>query len=626
MENNTNNENLNKENSFDESQEVANVNTTENSVISEPTEQEEEETQDKKTISFEQADISGFSKDETISYLKEITQQYDINIIKDTVEEVKNHFYKIHRTEIAEKRQKFIDDGGLAEDFNFDDKLEPEFKELYKSFKTKKAEQSKKIEKEKQDNLKRRNEIIKQIKDLINKEESIEQTFKEFRALQEAWKEIGMVPQAELKNIWETYHHHVSAFYDYIKINKDLRDLDLKKNQESKIALCEKAEELILKESVVKAFADLQELHNQWREIGPVPKEKKDELWERFKAATTQINKKHQDYFVQIKEQEKKNLDAKTLICEKIEEITKEIPSNTKAWLDKSNEIIEFQKVWKTIGYAPKKYNTEIYERFRKACDDFFTAKREFFQEIKDVEEQNKQKKIDLCIHAESLAESTDWKQTTTDLIKLQKEWKTIGQVARKDSEKLWKRFRAACDKFFELKESHFASFEIEQKENLTKKQEIISQIEAFELTDNQEESLTALKNFQKDWTEIGFVPIKEKDSIQNRYREALNKKFDELKIDNEKKKELKFKVRLENIKQGKDSDNKLYSERQKLHNKLKAIQNDIVTLENNIGFFSNSKNAKSLISDVEKKIEKGKKDIELIKKQLRLLNEAEDN
>jgi len=572
------------------------------------------------------ADLATLSKDEMLKLIKKINASSKILELKDQVEEIKNSFYKIHRAEINEKKEKFVEEGGLPEDFKIDDIVETEFKAEYKKYRDQKTKISENFEKEKQSNLAKKFEIIEEIKNLVNQKESINKTFHDFRDLQEKWKEIGIVPQSEIKNIWESYHLAVGQFYDYIKINKELRDLDLKKNLEAKIKLCEHAESLLIEPSVVKAFADLQLLHDQWREIGPVPHEKKNELWERFKSATSQINKRHQEHFINLKEQEKSNLIAKQELCDKVEAILEQELVKQKQWTEKSDEVIELQKIWRTIGFAPKKYNNDIYARFRKACDTFFSNKRAFFEQLKDTEEENKQRKIELCIEAEKLKDDTDWKKTTDDFIRLQNEWKNVGPVSRRDSEKLWKRFRSACDVFFNAKSAHFSTLDQQQDDNLKLKLALIEEIDAFELSDDHENNLELLKDFQRRWSEIGFVPFKEKDRIQNKFRDALNKKFESLSMDSDKKKILKYRVKLENISQSKNSEDKISSERNKLYNKLKKLQNDIVTLENNIGFFSNSNNASSLIKDVENKIEKGKKEIELIKEQIKMLDNADED
>ena len=595
------------------------------SVSSEETPTEHFEFHNVDASEFEQVDYSSFNKEEIVNHLQNLVNSGRIGEISEDVEELKNYVYKIHRFEVDSKRQAFIENGGNVEDFKIEDHLENKFKELYKKFKEQKFAITEQIEREKQENLKKRLLLIEELKELANSSESVNKTFNDFREIQNKWKTIGMVPQSEIKNIWETYHHHVSKFYDLVKINKELRDLDLKKNLDAKIEICEKAEQLMLEESIVKAFNELQRLHDQWREIGPISAEKKNEVWERFKTATSHINKRHQDYYLILKEQEKKNLEAKTLICEKIEEINKLENLSLKELNDKSAEIVEFQKLWKTIGFAPKKHNNEIYARFRKSCDDFFNTKRDVYQTIKSQEEHNKQKKMDLCIQAESLQNSTEWKKASNELITLQKEWKNIGPVPRKDSEKLWKRFRGACDTFFNAKDSYYKNLDKEQDENLVKKKSIIEKVENLVLPEVQEESLQILQNIQKEWTEIGHIPFDQKDKIQAQFRDVINKKFETLSIDDDKKKFLKYRVKMENISGNRNVDDKISFERTKHHKRVKELQDEIVLLENNIGFFSKSANADAIINEVKAKIERHRKEIELIQKQVRLLDQIED-
>jgi hypothetical protein len=547
------------------------------------------------------------SKEELIDALKTLIEQ-PIQTIKGDVETIKIAFYKKHNAEIQEKKQAFLDNGGNVEEFQVEtDPLEESLKDLYKKYKHLRTAFNEQIEHEKHDNLKEKYQIIESIRDLINRKESINNTFAEFRELQHRWREIGPVPQADVKPLWETYHHHVENFYDYININKELRDLDLRKNLEIKIELCEKAEELLLEPNVVKAFKNLQKLHAQWREAGPVPREKKDEIWERFKLVTTNINKSYQDHFENIKNEQENNLNAKVALCEKAEEISEATYTSPRDWDNKSKELIELQKVWKIIGFAPKKDNNRIYIRFRTACDKFFAAKRDFFSLNKEEQNGNLQLKTELCLQAEALMDSTEWKKTTEILTNLQKDWKTIGPVPRKHSDIIWKRFRTACNSFFERKDSHFKELDAAQDENLIKKRDLIQRIESFEFTDSPEENLDKLKEFQKEWTEIGHVPLKEKDDVQMAYRGAINAKFDSLRSNENRRSEARFKSKIENLQQSPKGSNKMRFEREKLINKLRQVEGDIVVWENNIGFFAHSKNAESLILDVKNKIEAAK-------------------
>ena len=433
-----------------------------------------------------------------------------------------------------------------------------------------------------------------------------------------------MVPQQNLKDLWETFHHHLEKFYDYIKINKELRDLDLKKNLELKIKLCERAEELILEPSVVNAFKMLQKLHDHWREIGPVPHEAKSELWERFREATFKINKKHQEFFEDLKSTQRKNLEAKTHLCEQVEEINKQTFTSHKEWDKKSAEIMELQKIWRTIGYAPKKSNNNIYQRFREACDNFFKNKREFYAENKEIQNNNLQQKIELCIQAETLQNSSEWKKTTEDLIQLQKKWKEIGPGPRKHSEKAWKRFRAACDTFFKKKSEYYSQVDTTYDDNLKLKKELIGEIKKFTPVENMDENFDALKDFQRKWKEIGYVPFKHKDEILQEYRNTINEAFDSLKVGENQKNLLKYRNKLSNIRENPKAELKIKQDREKFLNKIKQLESDIVLWENNIGFFAKSKNADSMIKEVHDKIERTKSSIILLEEKIYLIDQSD--
>ncbi|MBN1952598.1 MAG: DUF349 domain-containing protein [Bacteroidales bacterium] len=574
----------------------------------------------------EKIDYSKLSNEDLVKVLKDLIDTGFVNEIKREVDAIKTNFYKKHKQEIESIRQSFLEAGGQIQDFKVEESpVELELKELLNRYRDLRTDISKKVEEEKDVNLKAKLEIIEGIKELINSQESLNKTFHDFRELQNRWRDMGPVPQGSLKDLWESYHYHVEAFYDYIKINKELRDLDFKKNMEAKMRLCEVAEELLLEPSVVEAFRKLQKLHDQWREIGPVPIEKRAELWERFKEATTKINRKHQEYFVNLKQDQKKNYEEKLLLCEKAEEIAAFELENNSDWEDKSKELIELQKLWKKIGFAPKKYNTQVYDRFRKACDSFFNKKREHYSLTRDEQQSNLQLKTELCIQAEAMKDSTDWKKTTNELIALQKKWKEIGPVPSKLSEKIWKRFRSACDVFFNKKSEYFSHADTRYEENLEKKQKLIEEIVNFQLSADVEKNLKSLKEFQRQWSEIGFVPLKNKNEIQERYREVLNAKFDMLKIDDNKKSILKYRTRLEGINHKPNSDHRMHMEREKCFAKLKQLESDITLWENNIGFFANSENAEAMIKDVQHKIDSAKKKMEQIKDRIRLLDEYED-
>jgi hypothetical protein len=572
-------------------------------------------------------DYSSFSEIELINELRTLLETRSVMQVIDQIESIKINFYKKHKLKIQEAKKNYIDSGGFEEEYSPEsDPYEQDIKLLLQQYKQKRFEHNKDIEAEKDGNLQKKFQLIEEIKTLVNRKESINKTFQEFRELQQKWHETGLVPQANMKDLWETYHHHVENFYDYIKINKELRDLDLKRNMEEKINLCEKAEALLLEPSVLKSFNALQKFHDVWREIGPVPRDKKEELWERFKAATTLINKKHQDFFENRKKSQKKNLDAKTALCEKVEEILEQDLSSHTNWEEKSKDLVELQKYWRTIGFAPKKDNTQIYERFRKACDNFFDLKREFYSKHKEEQTNNLQLKIDLCLQAEALKESTDWKKTSDEYISIQKKWKEIGPVPRKQSDIVWKRFRAACDCFFKRKSEFFNTKDSTQGENLKLKNELIDAVVAFESTGDNNKDFEVIRDYQRRWNEIGHVPIQSKEDVQKRFREAINKQFDKLRVGDKDRNLMRFKNKMSDMKSNSRGNNKMFSERDKYIVKLRQLESDLVTLKNNIGFFSNSKNAEALIKDVERKISNNEEQIAYLKDKIRVIDDVEFN
>jgi len=385
--------------------------------------------------------------------------------------------------------------------------------------------------------------------------------------------------------------------------------------------LCEKAESLILEKEIKKAFSELQILHERWREIGPVTPDKKDEIWQRFHNATTQIHKNHQDFFLKRKEEHEGNLKAKTLLCEKAEEISSKVYKRFKDWEKATNDYIELQKVWKTIGMVPKAENNKIFKRFKDASDSFFASKKEFYKLIIEEENNNLQLKTDICIKAESIKDSNDWKKTTNELINLQKEWKKIGPVSRKDSDKVWTRFRAACNTFFENKEKHFNSIDGMLDDNLKKKEELIEKIKSFKYSDNSEEDLNYIKQIQKDWLEIGHIPENKKIETQDKFKLAINEAFNSLKIDDKKKENIKFKIKIDGILLKQSAKDILQNERDQLLKKLHQTEADIKTLENNIGFFSKSKNSENFLKEFNTKIESGKKESTALREQIKYLD-----
>ncbi len=553
-------------------------------------------------------DPAGKTKAELLDIFAELLASRPIQSIRREVEAIKVAFYKMHRAEVDALREKFLAEGGVPEDFAVpEDAQEQRLKDLFSEYRKRRNEYIATLERSKEDNLKVKLQIIEELKELVNGSETLNQTFNAFRELQQRWRDAGPVPQANVKDLWETYNLHVENFYSYIKINKELRDLDLKKNYEAKMALAEEAEALILEPSVVNAFHKLQKLHEQWREVGPVANEYKDTLWERFREASGRINKAHQDYFEGLKDEQKANLDLKSELCAKTEQLADATYASRKEWNKASDELLEIQKVWKTIGFAPKKDNAKVYERFRKACDRFFEQKRNFYADAKNEMEHNLQFKVQLCEAVEALKESEDWRKTTDDIIALQRQWKEIGPVARRHSDAVWKRFRAACDHFFNRKSAHFSNKDNEYDMNLQRKRELLAELEQADVAEG---GFEMIKEYQRRWSEIGFVPIKQKDAIQKEYKAVMDKLFSSLRGSDHSRNMDRFKGRVSDMRNAGGGEKRLRSERERLYNKVKQLESDIALLENNIGFFAHSKNAESMIRDVQEKIERAKREM----------------
>ena len=486
--------------------------------------------------------------------------------------------------------------------------IERGFKEIYNRYRKERAEYNRQLEKERENNLALKEAVIADLKALLEKQEDVNATFPEFREIQNRWRAIGPVPAQNYRNINETYQLYVEQFYDMVKINRELRDLDFKKNLEAKEEFCALAEKLAENPNVIEAFRELQKLHEQWKEFGPVAKEYRDQIWDRFKAATAVVNKKYQAFFEGLKEQQAENLAKKTVLCEKVEEIAEREVSDSNQWNAFSKEIEDIQKEWRTIGFASKKDNQKIYDRFRAACDKFYGRKRDFYNDYKDSINQNMEKKISLCEAAEALKSSTEWKKATDQFIALQKQWKEIGAVPRKKSEQLWKRFRAACDEFFAERDKN-AKPENDFYGNLKAKQRLIEEIKAYVLTGDAAADQEAMKAFQARWQEIGFVPFKEKDKVAQAYKAALQEKFP---------------APERGARRGRGSRAPL-SEKDRLIQKYNQLEQDIVTYENNIGFFSMSKNSEPLIKQMQERIDAAKAELKALAEQIRVLDAAEE-
>ena len=497
--------------------------------------------------------------------------------------------------------------------------IERAFKELYARYKGRRAVYFQNLEKEKQANLDLKLQIIEELKNLVENTEDLNRSYPEFRNLQARWRETGPVPQARVKDIYETYQHYVEKFYDYVKINNELRDLDFKKNLEAKTALCERAEALEKSPNVVEAFAQLQKLHEEWKEFGPVAKEFREEIWDRFRAATSRINKLHQAYFENLKVQQKENLAAKTVLCEKAEALADKDIKESNGWNAVTKEFEDIQKEWRKIGFASKKDNQKIYDRFRAACDKFYNRKREFYAEFKEQMNGNMEKKIALCEQAEAVMDSTDWKKTTDYLISLQKQWKEVGPVSRKKSDQIWARFRAACDHFFDNKEKNFGGIEPQYVDNLKAKQAVIDEISAYTPSGDRREDEKAARAFADRWNAIGFVPFKEKEKIQDAYREAMSEKFPDFRVSGGG-----GRGRAPRGGRGRVETSPARQERDRLLQKFRKLESEIATYENNIGFFASSKKADSLVREFQKKIDAAKEELAALEEKIHQLDSQE--
>lgn len=541
------------------------------------------------------------------------------------VESLKQTFYKLHKAEIDNLKKAFVEGGGNEKDFVApEDASEDRLKDLLAVYKEKRAVALAEEEKLKAENYELKLQLIERLKALTESQGDFGKLYNDFKEIQTKWKEIKLVPQEHATELWKTYQAYSEKFYDLIKINNQFRDYDFKKNLELKTALCETVEKLKEEPDVISAFHQLQKLHQQWREIGPVAKELREELWARFKTASTAVNRRHQEHFDSLRSKEQDNLAAKTAICEEVEAIDFEALKTFKDWEEKSKEVIALQARWRTIGFTPKKFNVQIFERFRKDCDAFFSKKGEFFKGIKGDMEKNLELKKALCEKAEALKDSTDWKSTAEKLIALQKEWKAIGTVPRRHSEAVWKRFISACDYFFEQKNKNSSSQKSEEQTNLEAKRALIEKINNIDETLTADEALAELKDLMAEWSSIGHVPFKEKDNIYKSYREAVDKHFDRLKVDQADRKMQTFRSNLSDMTSGEKGKGKLLSEREKLMRIYDRMKNELQTYENNIGFLSvSSKGGGGLVKEMERKIEKLKGDMALTVKKIEAIDET---
>lgn len=565
------------------------------------------------------------SRVEIVDRLEAITEE-PVEEVKDEVEQLKQHYYKLRKQEIDEAKAKHEAEKSGDEDLEpfvqEPDQLEERVKSALQKFKEKKARFLAQQEERRENNLARKQVILDEMIKLINDSDNINKRYSEFQQMQQAFKEIIDIPAASVTPLWKNYQHYVEQFYDMLKINKELRDYDFKKNLEQKTAICQSAEALADSKDIITAFKELQRLHDEWRETGPVERELREQIWQRFKDASAVISKRYQSHFEEIKEKEKGNEDAKTAICEKVEAIDTVELKSFAAWEEKTKEIVDLQGEWKTIGFASRKKNTQLFERFRKACDEFFKTKSEYYKGVKEEFTKNLELKQALCEKAEALKESTEWQKTTEKFIALQKEWKAIGAVPRKYSDSIWKRFVGACDYFFEQKAKETAGHVEAEKSNLSAKQTILEKLESFDESLDKGEAEKILRALIAEWNGIGFVPYKEKDKLNKAFRAAVDKQFDRLNIQGRND---RLNAYISNVKTFSDGGkSKLYSERERLMRTYDRMKAELQTYENNMGFFNiSSKQGNALVKEMERNIKKLKDDMQLVVQKISVIDES---
>ena len=559
------------------------------------------------------------TKQEVLERVKEIAHAEEIPQ-KDEVEYLKTTFYKLHIAEREAQQKAYLEAGGDPETYQVvPDADEEAFKAEMVIIKERRQQQFREQEAEKEENLQKKLNIIEKLKAMVTSPEEASKTYQEFKALQQEWRDIKAVPAERANELWRNYQLYVEQFYDLLKLNSEARELDFKKNLEAKTHLCEAAEKLAEEEDVISAFHQLQKLHQEYREIGPVAKELREEVWQRFKAASTVINKRHQQHFEDLRAREEENLAKKTALCEKVEAILAEENKNSADWERHTKEIIDIQAEWKTIGFAPQKMNVKIFERFRAACDSFFAAKGEHFKTMKDTFKENADKKRALIEKAKALQDSTDWRSTSDKLIALQKEWKTIGMVPKKLGDQLWEEFLGACNKFFEARNAQGADQRNEERQNLEKKQDVIERLKAA--AEEAGEDLQAkVQQLVEEYNSIGHVPFREKDKLYKQYHEVLDKLYKELNVGVARRRLNKFKDNLKQV--AERGEQALDNERTRLMRQYDAIRQEVQTYENNLGFLSaSSKKGNSLIDEMNRKVQKLKDDMQLVKEKIKAID-----
>ena len=567
----------------------------------------------------EEIDFTKFSKEELVAHLEGMAGQ-PIDSVKEAVAQLKAAFFALRKDEIAKEKEAFLANGNEEAAFApMEDAEELKVKELLNQLKEKKAEFNAAQEAIKLANLEKKQAIIEQIFEITSDPDNVNRQYNKVQQLQQEFKAVGEVPAPNVTEVWKKYQVVVEKFYDLLKMNKELRDYDFKKNLEIKQQLCADAEQLDEMSDVVDAFKKLQTLHNTWRETGPVAKEIREDLWARFKNASSVINKKYQQFFEERKASEKANAEAKTQLCEQIEGISTEGLNSYSAWDNATKQIIALQEEWKKLGFASRKVNTDLFTRFRKSCDDFFAQKAAFFKKMKEELSQNLAKKTELCEKAEALKDSTDWKKTTDEMVALQKEWKTVGPVVKKHSDAIWKRFIAACDYFFEEKKKQTSNIHTQEHQNLKAKKGIIASINAILEAEPDDDSATKVRELMQQWQEVGHVPYKEKDKIYAEYKEAIDKAFDKFDMKAVRARMANFESSLNQM----AGSDKVYHERERLVRTYEQKCQELKTFENNLGFFNaRSNSGNTLVKEMERKIDKIKEDIAMLEQKIKLIDE----
>lgn len=570
---------------------------------------------------------SELSRTELLQALRDLSGLADLDSQRAAFNGIRDAFRKSKQDEVAAKRMKFIENGGDPEEFEvLNDETDEDFDNAIKTFIERRAEQRREKEKALESNFKRKKEIVEELKKLMDDTSNISTAFDRLHELQSQWRETGPVPAAQADELWKTYNFHVGNFYEVIKINRELRELDQKKNLELKTTLCEKAEQLLFEESIRKSLDEYKALQDQWKEIGAVAREQSEVIWERFRSAGDKLFDRRRSY---IQEQEggyAANLAAKNAICERAEVLVAELPLKThQHWQEASEKMAVLLEEWKKIGFASRKDNEAVWERFKSLRDNFYAGKEDFYKTLRNTQSQNYKLKVDLCMEAEALKDSTEWKKTGDKLRQLQDQWKNVGPVAKKHSDKLWHRFRTACDAFYEQRNKHFEGMNSEQDENLAKKKALVAEIEAFEPGDDHNGNFEALKSFQSRWIEIGHVPLKEKDSLNKAYRSIIDKQFAKIKAGSAEIRRSSFRNQVQNISAKPDGKDALNKQKNVVQDKIRRLQAEVQTLENNIGFLANSKSkaAEEMRRDIEKKISKAKQEIGSLLDQLKILKDA---